>query len=84
MPYIKQEVRKDLCHRFAEPRTPGELNYMVTDKCLAYLDLQRESYQTYNDIIGVLECAKQEFYRKLVSKYEDKKCTENGEVYQYE
>jgi hypothetical protein len=34
-----------------------------------------------NNIIGVLECAKQEFYRKVCSPYEDQKSKDNGNVY---
>ena len=40
------------------------------------------SYHAYNEIIGVLECVKQEFYRRMVAPYEDKKCEENGDVFQ--
>lgn len=38
-------------------------------------------YAIYNRLIGVIECIKQEFYRRKVSPYEDKKCKENGDVY---
>jgi len=31
--------------------------------------------------MGVLECIKQEFYRRAVAPYEDKKKEENGDVY---
>jgi len=33
-----------------------------------------------NDAIGALEGAKLELYRRVISKYEDKKIMENGDV----
>ena len=39
------------------------------------------SYATINDIIGALEGAKMEFYRRVVAPYEDEKIKENGDVY---
>jgi len=38
-------------------------------------------YKRYNKAMGVLECIKQEFYRRVISKYEDQKIEENGDVY---
>jgi hypothetical protein len=83
MPYIKQEDRerfdkwlKGIC----PPDTPGELNYILTKICHLYLDRSLASYQYHNDVIGVLECAKQEFYRRMTVPYEDKKIQENGDV----
>lgn len=46
-----------------------------------YLLVQGESYQTYNDIIGVLENAKLEIHRKLISKHEDFKEDFNGTIW---
>jgi len=40
------------------------------------------NYADYNEVIGVLECVKQELYRKVISKYEDKKEKENGTVWE--
>jgi broad-specificity NMP kinase len=37
-------------------------------------------YHKYNAAVGVLECAKLELYRRLVSGYEDTKIIENGDV----
>jgi len=39
-----------------------------------------ESYGAYKEILGELECAKFEIYRRLVAKYEDEKMIENGDV----
>ena len=38
-------------------------------------------YSEINSVIGVLECAKMELYRRIAAPYEDKKCEENGDVY---
>jgi hypothetical protein len=45
------------------------------------MDKHGQSYSIINDIVGVLECAKMEFYRRVAVPYEDKKRTENGDVY---
>jgi len=79
MPYIKKERRSHLA--LYDSITVGELNYTVTKICSRYLKDRGESYQTYNDIIGVLECAKLEMYRRKVAHYEDKRKKENGDVY---
>lgn len=59
----------------------GELNYMITAMCLAYLQDKGESYQTHADIMSALECAKQEWYRRKVAPYENEKAQANGDVY---
>lgn len=58
----------------------GDLNYLLTSLCHAYLNEKGEKYQIYNDIIGVLECAKQELYRRKIAEYENKKIKENGDL----
>ena len=61
--------------------TPGDLNFVITKICLFYLGSRGKNYTHINDIVGVLECAKNEFYRKIASIYEDGKEKENGDVY---
>jgi hypothetical protein len=80
MPYIKQEVR-DIITDGGLPVNAGELNYTFTKIILSYIQLKSESYQTYNDIIGALEGAKLELYRRKIAPYENKKIQENGDVY---
>lgn len=89
MPYIKQEERKD-CHeiilkaieKFDKCITPGQLNYIITNLCSQYVNRKGENYTHYNDIIGVLECAKLEFYRRRIQVYENSKIKENGDVHE--
>jgi hypothetical protein len=82
MPYIKQERRDSLTPIYIDEfQNSGELNYTITYLIKEYIKTKNESYQTYNDIIGALECCKQELYRRLISIYENKKIIENGDVY---
>lgn len=81
MPYIKQEDRDALERR--TPENAGELNYDIHSMFESYLKKRGESYQTYNDIIGVLECAKLELYRRKVSILEDSKAKINGDILFY-
>lgn len=88
MPYVTQGQRHKLDPiinrtRFASHvYTEGDLNYLITQLAIEYCENEeRESYATYNAVMGALESAKLEFYRKRVVPYEDKKAEENGEVY---
>jgi len=80
MPYIRKE-RRELLDDGAPPKNAGELNYLITEECRMYMTDQPDSYKTRNEIVGVLECAKLEFYRRKVAPYEDIKIKENGDVY---
>ena len=87
MPYIKQEHKQflftksvsevgDLC------TTPGELNFVITCIVRDYFKrTDKGNYQAINDVVGALEGAKLEFYRRIGSPYEDLKIKENGDVY---
>lgn len=80
MPYIPEERRFALAGG-VEPCSPGELNYAVT--CLVWRFIQRFGlgYATINAVVGVLECAKLELYRRVAAPYEDDKIVQNGDVY---
>ncbi len=79
MPYIPEEVRYGLAYR--PPLTPGELNFLISELVDGYVQTRGLSYDTLNSVIGVMECAKLELYRRLAAPYEDKKLAENGDVY---
>ena len=86
MPYIKQERREEMRAIGASGHHPtmqvaGELNFEITVKINKYLETHDLCYQTINDIVGALEGAKLEFYRRVVAPYEDQKILENGDVY---
>lgn len=90
MPYVDQskrarwagtveQVREDM---FDAPTTEGELNYLITCVVDGWIESQAGvSYKNLNAAIGVLECAKQELYRRVAAPYEDDKCEYNGDVY---
>jgi hypothetical protein len=78
MPYIKEEHR---ARAALFPESAGELNYAITERVNRYLKTQQLSYQTINDVLGALEGAKSEFYRRIAVPYENAKLSENGDVY---
>lgn len=83
MPYITKENRIELTGKFSQrgPSDAGELNYLLTTIIQQYFHKNGGRYQQINDIVGALEGAKLEFYRRLAAPYEDIKIKENGDVY---
>lgn len=81
MPYIDPERRVCLPVSIAKPETSGELHYLIARILDTYVLFHGQSYRTFNDVMGVLACAQQEFYRRLVVDYEEKKRKANGDVY---
>lgn len=86
MPYIHiydRELHKELLEAIKNTAVPvpGHMNFLITALLSRYLEDNGKSYQTYNELIGVLECAKLELYRRLIGPYEDTKIKENGDVY---
>lgn len=79
MPYIK-DGRESLAKRAAQAANAGELNFQITILLIEYFKTHGR-YQAINDILGALEGAKLEFYRRVAAPYEDKKILENGDVY---
>jgi hypothetical protein len=85
MPYIDQDRRPEVTP-FSKSlaQTPGELNFQITQLALLYIAAQPKlSYTLINEVMGALECAKLELYRRLAAFYEDRKIAENGDVYPY-
>lgn len=84
MPYIKNYEREvfDVHIEKMAPKisTAGELNYCITTLVHHYTKNMGVCYDIMNDCIGVLEAAKQEYYRKVVAPYEDIKINENGAI----
>lgn len=82
MPYIKQDDRNLIKDTYLKNvNNAGRLNFIFTETIKSYLENKGTSYQTMNDIIGALEGAKLEFYRRIVAPYENVKINENGDVY---
>jgi len=79
MPYISPEQRQKI-NEGVPPTNAGELNYLITTQLLRYLKGKGTRYSTINEIMGVLNCVTQEFYRRWAAPYEDRKIQENGDV----
>jgi hypothetical protein len=92
MPYIKNEERKkyekliqDLVDTLLNAgvdqnlATVGDVNYVISSVIWKLFD-KKTSYTNGNNLIGVLECVKQEFYRRKLAPYEEEKIKENGDI----
>ena len=81
MPYIKQE-RREAILAGSPPQDAGELNFAITTLVDNYLkDKGGIRYSRLNEVVGAMDCAKLELYRRIAAPYEDKKIEENGDVY---
>ncbi len=81
MPYIGKEARVELNVRTdRDIKTVGELNFCITRLVDGFLGPD-PTYTDFNDVVGALECAKMELYRRAAVPYEDKKREENTDVY---
>lgn len=94
MPYIKKEERERynqaidkittlLLDKFPADNNRhfqvGDLNYIISSIVWALFDAN-VSYTRGNELVGVLECVKQEFIRRKLNIYEDLKIKENGDL----
>jgi len=80
MPYI---TGKDRAEVGDDPRTAGELNYLISDIIGSYTRVKGISYATLNEVVGVMESAKTEYQRQIVAPYETLKIMENGDIHPY-
>ena len=81
MPYVDRDRREEL-DRGESPENAGELNYSITRTVDRYLvDRAPVRYADLNEVIGALESAKLELYRRVVVPYEEKKLETAGDVY---
>ena len=92
MPYIKKERREELDAAIGNlvyilknvdegQDIVGDINYIFTRIIYMAYSGGKQSYSKINAIIGIFECAKMEFYRRIAVPYEDFKARENGDVY---
>jgi hypothetical protein len=87
LPYIKPEKRVkyekvlgeliSILKSLPVEEVDGELNYVVT-KILK--EIYPPRYFHINKAVGVLECIKLEFYRRVAAPHEDRKIMESGDV----
>ena len=91
MPYIKPVYKgvyeqgiQSLRQAFAGVgASGGELNYVLTSVALAWLTYHQPpyNYELRSATFKELQCAANEFYRRVLANYEDKKIEENGDVF---
>jgi hypothetical protein len=85
MPYIvdkeRPEIDEAIVQALTKIETPGQLNYAITQLCWLYTQIKGVRYTTINEVVGVMGCAKMEYYRRVAAPYEDTKIKENGDVY---
>jgi len=87
MPYIPPSKREkydslieELSYMLKDEKSyesDGILNYIISK--LIHLNYSL-TYFSQNRAIGVLECIKQEQYRRVTAPYEDQKIKENGDI----
>ena len=94
MPYIKQDKRDKIVGEMGWDEYDPDFDYINTEAIDCAGDMQYAmaamikryiakyglSYQVCNDVMGALVGAQQEFYRRTVAPYEDKKIKENGDI----
>jgi hypothetical protein len=85
MPYIKRVFRNPMDPHIEAlaklAQTPGDLNYIISRLASLTLHYEGKSYNVLNALVGAMECAKLEMYRRVTAPYEDLKIVENGDVY---
>jgi hypothetical protein len=91
MPYIAPEDRpqyeeliQSLARKIAvatedHAKRAGHLNYVITRLLLDTYGRELRYWQ-HNEVIGMLECCKQEFYRRQTGPYEDQCIEKSGDV----
>jgi len=93
MPYIVQEKRDKVDQSIralvealqqlspSDDFDEGLTNYTITRLITGLLKTPK--YSKINKAIGVLECVKAEFYRRLAGPYEDGAVERNGDIPEY-
>lgn len=83
-PYIPKGERPNIIEKIekliSNINNAGQLNFTITKLCHEYLKKIGIRYQNLNEVIGVIECVKQELYRRVIANYEDKAIERNGDV----
>jgi len=84
-PYIKKANRNNIDKLIAQLSkyiwNEGELNYAITKLLIMYTYKREVNYSTLNAVMGVMSCASQEFYRRVISDFEDERKETEGDVY---
>ena len=94
MPYIKQEIRNQLDEEinlisnkiksFSDDEKEGILNYTISRILSNSLPTNQWRYKYINRTVGILECIKLEFYRRLAAPYENNAIKTNKDIPEYD
>ncbi len=95
MPYISEIQRnyvdeeldaliKNLIEMDNEDMLPGMVNYCISKMLWSLCGKGHPEgvrrYHRMNAMIGALQCAQLELYRRVIAPYEDKKIKESGDI----
>lgn len=80
MPYIDPEDKLAI-DQGSKPRTPGQLNYALTQVVIDYVALTQPSYDVFAQVTSAFELAKLEFWRRVIVPYEEGKMLGNGDAF---
>lgn len=69
---------------YQDDELEGVMNYTISRLVSKVMGSGGWRYKKFNRAIGVLECVKQELYRRLIGPYEDKAIAKNGDLPEYE
>ena len=95
MPYIVDELKEKIdpemyriayqINKLEMDDREGPSNYAITRILCQVFDIEDEKvrYKYLNRAIGVLECVKQELYRRAGGPYEDQAIAKNGDIPEY-
>ena len=94
MPYIKDDDTlyldaftgkpaslRDIFKPSHIPQTPGQLNYAITMLMHEYVLAMGESYDSISEALSACHEAEQEYRRRVLVPYENKKIYENGDIF---
>jgi hypothetical protein len=92
MPYIDYEQRRkyeillqSLTEQLLSTKSgfAGDTNFVISSLFeRLWRNAPCQDYKTLNTFMGILECAKLEFYRRVVANYEDTKINQNGDIFE--
>jgi hypothetical protein len=84
MPYIPKDNRHDLLESSIHElmnleMSSGDMNFIISSLIWSKFN-KNKKYATANELMGILECVKMEFYRRMVAPYEDMAIQKNGDL----
>ncbi len=84
MPYIlpvnRDQYNESCADIVDQADCAGDLNFAITKILHQYVNKKGLNYATLNEVVGMMESCKAEFYRRVVAPYEDHKAGVNGDV----